>query len=531
MKTLSHEHLPGFNPFFSKSVKSQVVISAETLKQRVLHLGPIAGSVIEKSMKGIALHEKQQIALGHLLDGRAAAMITGQQPGFMGGPLYSLFKAMTSIALAELNSTEDLPIVPIFWIEDNDHDGVEAGTAAIIDHMHGVHVFHCDEMSELQSHISISERIFSEAINPVIESITQALPNTEYGQEIVEEIRSLYQPGKNWSEAFLQYMQKRCGEFGLLFFSSAQARKQGLFKERMLHELSHPGELQTHVAETNAALLKQGMKIQAEAGIFNAFYHDEKGRHKIDQDASGALIMGNRTMSIENILDEVRENPERFSPSVLLRPLIQDSIIPTIGMIVGPGEFAYMSQLEKAYSALQISMPQLHGRHSATILISSIAKYLSKYELEPTFFMRIINEIEHDLSERFAHDTHSDAMIEELQSQIKASMSNISNHAKSIDASLEGAVSAIEHAMQKQIDGLHKKIISSIKKKQEAVFGKANEAHAWLYPKNHLQERFVGSMVFEARLGREIFKKILHAIKNASREEHLLIDVNEMKSQ
>ena len=530
MKTMSLDSVPGLNPFFIESTSSKVNINPELLKERAVKLGPGAGFIIEKTMRNISLNEKQQHGLNQLLSGKAVAMITGQQPGFLGGPLYSLYKAMSCISLAETHSTDELPIIPIFWIEDNDHDGVEAGTASLIDQSSAVHTVQCDKLALLQTHIPISERVFSSEISSVIESISQYLPNSEYGLQIIQEINILYQSEKKWSDSFLEYMQERCGEFGLLFFSSSIARKEGYFKERILHEISHSGELQQCVLETNESLMKRGMKIQAEAGIINAFYHDDSGRHKIDLDETGTVKLGEGVLSKDECIKLIQLHPEKFSPSVLLRPLIQDSIIPTIGMIVGPGEFGYMSQLKQAYSALNISMPQLHGRHSVTILIPSISKYLSKHELEPNFFMRIMNEIEQDLSVRFAHDTESDALVDEFRSSVQQSLSIISKHIETIDSSLQGAVSATEHGIEKLIDGMQKKMISSSKKKQEILFGKAREAHAWIYPQNHLQERFLSSMTVEARVGKEMFRDILIAIKNASRELHVLIDVHEMKS-
>ena len=530
MKTISLDSVPGLNPFFIESTSSKVNVNPELLKERAVKLGPGAGSIIEKTMRNVSLHEKQQFGLNQLLSGKAVAMITGQQPGFLGGPLYSLYKAMSCISLAETHSTDELSIVPIFWIEDNDHDGVEAGTASLIDQSSAVHSVHCDDISHLQTHTPISERTFSSTISSVIESILQYLPNSEYGLQIIQEINTLYQSEKKWSDSFLEYMQERCGEFGLLFFSSSIARKEGFFKERISHEISHSGELQQLVLETNESLLKKGMKIQAEAGIINAFYHDDSGRHKIDLDETGNVKLGEGILSKDECIKLIQAHPEKFSPSVLLRPLIQDSIIPTIGMIVGPGEFGYMSQLQQAYSALNISMPQLHGRHSVTILIPSISKYLSKHQLEPNFFMRIMNEIEQDLSARFAHDAATDALVDELRSSVQHSLRNISEHAETIDSSLQGAVSATEHGIEKLIDGMQKKMISSLKKKQDMLFGKAHEAHAWIYPQNHLQERFLSSMTVEAKVGKEMFRDILIAIKNASRDMHILIDVNEMKS-
>ena len=272
MNTIPLESIPGLNSFFIESTSSEVSINAHEMKERAAILGPLAGSVIQNTMKNLSLSGSQKQALDLLMAGTAVAMITGQQPGFLGGPLYSLHKAMTCISLAENHSSDALPIVPIFWIEDNDHDGIEAGTASLIDQASAIHTMHCDVMSNLQSHIPISERVFSSEISSVIDEISQLLPNSEYGQTIIQEIKELYQPGKNWSESFLAYMQERCGEFGLLFFSASIARKEGFFKERILHEITNPGALQSCVLKSNENLIKKGMKIQAESGIINAFF-------------------------------------------------------------------------------------------------------------------------------------------------------------------------------------------------------------------------------------------------------------------
>ena len=197
MKTISLDSVPGLNPFFIESGSSKVNVNPELLKERAMKLGPGAGSIIEKTMRNISLNEKQQHGLNQLLSGKAVAMITGQQPGFLGGPLYSLYKAMSCISLAETHSTDELSIIPIFWIEDNDHDGVEAGTASLIDQSSAVHTVHCDEIALLQTHIPISERTFCSEISSVIESISQYLPNSEYGLQIIQEINTLYQSEKN----------------------------------------------------------------------------------------------------------------------------------------------------------------------------------------------------------------------------------------------------------------------------------------------------------------------------------------------
>jgi len=493
-------------------------------KSRASLLGPSSANIISDSMSGLKLTPLQQRYVDDLSSGNAFVIITGQQPGFLGGPLYSLYKAMSCIALVESRSHADRQVVPVFWIEDNDHDGMEAGIATIIDTQGALHSIQCDSLENLQSRISISERTFSDDIDSVIDHVASLLPTSEYGSAMVNELKEIYRSGVSWSEAFLCFMNKRLGEFGMLFLLASKARKAGLFADIMHKEICHPGELKSLVDKANEELLQEGSIIQAEAGIINAFYHDETGRRiKVEYAENDGFLIGSKTFTRNEFEEYWSDNKASFSPNVLLRPIVQDSILPTIGMVVGPGELQYMMQLQKAYSHHELPMPMLYPRHSCTIISQSISKYLLKYGLTADSFMKSINDIEKELTERFANDESGDHLFEKMRSDLHETMHSISKHASTIDASLQGAVLAAEHGIEKQLDGLHKKITSVLKKKQEQLFIKAKEAHEWIYPNNHLQERVLGSVSIEAKIGESAMKDALLSIKEAERGEHIVL--------
>jgi bacillithiol biosynthesis cysteine-adding enzyme BshC len=372
--------------------------------------------------------------------------------------------------------------------------------------------------------MSISERIFSEKIDHIIQHISSLLPNTEYGQSIVQELQEIYQPGISWSTAFLAIMQKRCSEFGLLFFSASKARILGLFSEMINDELANPGKLKSCIDLANDELANKNLPIQSEAGMINAFYHDDTGiRLKVEYIDEKTRKIGNQEYSITEMEHFFKEHKNQFSPNVLLRPLIQDSILPTIAMIVGPGEAKYMAQLPHAYASYAIPMPNIISRHSGTVIPPSIEKYLTKHDLNVQSFFKTINEIEKELSVRFAHDEAIDASFNGLRSAIATAMGNIQQYANSIDPSLQGTVSATEHGIEKQLENLQKKMTSGLKKKHDQLFLKAHEAHNWLFPNNHLQERVLSSLAIESKIGIHVLRGILSEIKQAERGEHLIL--------
>ena len=521
--TLSFEHIPGMSEFSKYNQVLTLERDIVVRDQRAQSLGPKSAEVIQQTMSDVNYSSLQKSHLKALSSGKASVIVTGQQPGFLGGPLYSLYKAMTCIAIAKSQSTQDHHVVPVFWIEDNDHDGMEAGIATIIDAKGTLHSIECEDKQELQSKLSISERVFSKDISRIINEIVSLIPDTEFGHSIAKELQSIYQPGKSWSSAFLSFMQNRCGEFGVLFFSSSIARKSGVFSDVMIDELMNPGNLKTYVDRANNDILKEGRQLQSEAGDINAFYHDANGhRIKVECFADDMFRIGSQSFGKDELQQFFNAHCNQFSPSVLLRPLVQDAVLPTIGMIVGPGEARYMSQLCYAYPAYSIPMPMLYTRHSATILSGSIGKYLAKFGLTTLDFFKTINEIEQDLSLRFAQDASGDELFEALSKQIHDSIQSIAKHANTIDQSLQGAVSATEHGIEKQLDQLNKKIKSGIKKKQDQLFVKAQEVHDWVYSHNHLQERVLSAFSIEVKIGSEGLRRILSEIQESTCDEHLI---------
>lgn len=522
-QTLPFIQIPGMSEYSNKDKAFTLEPDSLERDQRAHSLGSKSAEVIQETMSDVICSSLQQLHLKALASGKASVIVTGQQPGFLGGPLYSLYKAMTCIAIAKSQSTNDHQVIPVFWIEDNDHDGMEAGIVTIIDAKGNLHSIECEDKQLLQSKLSISERVFSEDIIRIINDIASLLPDTEFGQTIAKELQSIHQPGISWSSAFLSFMQKRCGEYGVLFFSSAIARKHGLFADAMIHELMNPGNLKTYVDRANDDILKEGKQIQSEAGDINAFFHDAHGqRIKVEYVADDLYRIGEQSLGKEELAQFFSAHTLQFSPSVLLRPLIQDAILPSVGMIVGPGEARYMSQLRYAYPAYSIPMPALHSRHSVTILSHSIGKYLAKHGLSTHEFFKTMNEIEQDLSSRFAQDISGEELFISLSDHIHNAMHEIALHANTIDPSLQGAVSATEHGIEKQLDQLSKKMKSGIKKKQDQLFVKAQEAHDWIYPHNHLQERVLSAVSIEVKVGSDGLRGILNEIQQSACDEHLI---------
>ena len=481
--------------------------------------------IIRSTMHGVELSKKQSENLALLEKGKASVIITGQQIGLLGGPFYGLHKAMSCIHYAKQSSSENAPVIPVFWIEDNDHDIQEAGKIAFINAEGLVQEVSCYD-SEHTLHVPTGELVFDDAINTLVTEICTSLPDTEFGREVADSLELHYQSGMSWTDSFVSFMHRRLGELGILFYSANQARKSGIFSEVIKQELQNPKALQKAVEIANQELVSKGYHKQAEASAINLFYHAENNaRHKIQIDESDddfCNVQGER-ITLQALVDICCNKPELFSPTVLLRPVIQDSILPTIGMVVGPGEMAYMNQLEYAYEIIGKAKPVLLPRHSFTLLPQSIVKYLDKYQIEPSYFMRIFNEVERELSNTFASDYEEEILMKEILQSLDQEFDRLEKYAIGIDKSLSGAVQAGKHGIEKSIEGIQKKIQSSRKRNNEALFGKAHEVSAWIFPLNHLQERTLSSISCEVKCGIKGLVDILDKASNQIASQHNIL--------
>lgn len=453
------------------------------------------------------------------------AVVTGQQVGFLGGAMYTLLKAHSTVQYAKQISTEmSLPIIPIFWIEDNDADSAEAAKATVLSQKNELLTINCTE--EITNNIPVSERVFGDEITQILDTIEATVQQSEFTADLILQLRNIYQSGTSWSVAFTQLLQLLLAETGILFISAAVARKQGLFGKIIRKEIEESGASKRIIDQTSSELEKADFHVQAVASDVNLFYHDGNKRLKLRLDDKGnSFVAGDLNFSREQLLEQAENSPELFSPNVLLRPIVQDSIIPTIAYVAGPGEIAYLSQLHSAYEHFNVQMPIIKPRHSATLLPPSTVRFLEKNSFSPEFFMRPWHQIEKDLTEHTA-DSAGEPLFTSVTSTLAELFAEISHYTSGIDQSLVGAVNAALRNTEKQIEDLQKKINSAQKKRHTALFDKSYETSVSLMPFGELQERVLSPISFGVRFGNRQLTEIIHVLTENTPNAHFIVPIN-----
>lgn len=462
-----------------------------------------------------ALQESRLVALG---TATSVIAITGQQVGFLGGPLYTLLKIASTVAAArELSQSLGLDVVPMFWLEDNDHDAAEAGAATLPDVAGvAVNVRLWDGGPERRA---VHRRVISADDTHRVEHAANLLHGS-FANAAAERVRHAYSAGTSWSDAMMAMLHPYLAEWGVLAVRGSHVVASGLHAPIIQHEAAHPGAMASLVAEQDSHLTTLGYKPQATVGEYSFFVEVDGVRHRpIAED--GMVRVGAELWTADQLQAWVAAHPEWCSPGVLLRPLLQDALLPTIVNIVGGAEAAYHAQIASCYDAHGVTRPMTWLRHSATIVDQRTQRLMEKASLDILDVLRPWADVERELVSDMAADIIPDVSQRPFLDEWKTA-------AEGIDPTLRAAVGAAEAAIGKALEQLAGKMRTALKRKHSEMVDRRRVIAGVLYPTDTLQERVIPLAWFEARLGYETFRKIADAVVTAERTMHHVVLVGDL---
>ncbi|HEY9462764.1 MAG TPA: bacillithiol biosynthesis cysteine-adding enzyme BshC, partial [Vicinamibacterales bacterium] len=399
-----------------------------------------------------------------LRDPQTVAVVTGQQAGLFGGPLFTLLKALTALRLAEQVKTEHgVPTVAVFWIDAEDHDWDEVKSCSVLD----------AEMKPLaiaagdppQAHSGPVARVrLDESVSAAISALETSMPSTEFTPALLDGLRRAYAPGTGMADAFGRWLETVLGPRGLIVFDASDPAAKPLVSQVFAREIAEAGQTARLAAEAGAALETLGYHAQAtppEGSL--ALFHMNAGRQPIRAE-EGGFVVGERTESTATLLERVRTSPEDFSPSVLLRPIVQDTLFPTVCYVAGPNELAYLGQLRRVYDAFSTPMPLIQQRATATLLDSNAVRFLTRYDVALESLRAQDEAVLNAVLEAQLPPSVETSMDEAVRT-LGQRMERLSKEVVQIDPTLEGASRSTLSRMQDDLKKLHGKIIQAAKRK------------------------------------------------------------------
>lgn len=455
----------------------------------------------------------------------AVAVVSGQQVGLFGGPSYSIYKVLMAIQVADDLTKQGTQAVPIFWMATEDHD---------VDEVRHVTWFH--DGSQTRFELPVPEASDSEKavgrikLGPKISEIAKEASDIleQNGSTLLAHIlRDSYTPHETYSSAFAKLFARMFAGRGLILLDPLDPD---------LHKVAAP--IYEQVAKDrdalNEALLQRGKALE-KAGYATQvkvtskstplfFMGDSGSAQSHSADSGGGAVAvksasttattarlvisataagfqaGNKSWTKEEFQQSVASAPENFSPNALLRPVVQDFLLPTVAYVAGSAEISYFAQSEVLYRALLGRMPVMLPRAGFTLVDVKAAKLLKQYQLTVEDLWRGSQDIRKRL-ERAAVPKTLSAKFDREQKQITKTLTQLGKQIATLDRTLQGSVGTAQKKIAFQLDKLRRKVGRAQDQKNSLITAHQKFLEEQLYPHHVLQSRELGFLPFLAKWG------------------------------
>lgn len=480
-------------------------------------------AILERQNKSWDASPQTLSNIERLRDG-AAAIVTGQQVGLFGGPMFAIYKALSAVKLADEATAAGVESVPVFWLATYDHDLEEVN-----------HVFVPGPDGLLRklttsSHsipgAPVSEVRLGAEIVPVVEEAVSLLGDSEASQLL----RESYRPGETLGSAFARFYTRLFAAWGVIVLDASDPE---------LHRIAAPiyRAAVERVSEIDDALLARGEALEAAgyhqqvkvtASSVLVFTLQGGRRTPIQRRASGnssefviASEAASEKLSADELIDRVATAPENFSPNVLLRPVVQDYLLPTLAYAGGAAEAAYFAQAGAVYEKMLGRVTPIVPRFSATLVEPKVQRALEKYGISVLDTFQGLEALRHTLAAR-AMPADLQAAFERANKSVEDSFSSLHEALAKLDPTLVEASQTAVSKARYQLDRLRERAMAAELRRSEVVARKAEVLNHVLYPEDGLQERSIAGVYYVARYGTELLKSLYEAMHTDCLDHQIL---------
>ena len=436
---------------------------------------------------------------------------TGQQPGLFGGALYSVYKALTAIRVAAvLEERLQRPVLPLFWVASEDHDWEEANHTTILG-LDNEFKTPTLERRDPATHPALHRIELGEEIDVLRESFLQELPGTDFSAPFFELLRRSACGGSTLPGGFGRILEALLGPMGLHFTDAADPALKQASASVLLDELDRSAETEGILDATARRLAdaEYGLQVSLLEGGVNLFLEGPAGRERLYREGRGFRL---RLSGEELTRDEVRarfhSDPSVLSPNVLLRPVVESSVFPTLSYVAGPGETAYFAQLADYFEAFGIRMPVIHPRFGVTVVETKIRKVLDKFGLEPKDLDRPFHEIAGEIARDEVPEPVRKA-LGSVRGSLGKGVADLQSAVTGIDPTLKGPVQHVRSQAFAALDELEKKVVHALKRENEIALNQLEKAQRHLYPLGKPQERVLNPFYYLSRYGGSFLEEVL----------------------
>ncbi len=482
--------------------------------------------ILSAQYNGFSPSAKTQKNIADLNDNKTLAVVTGQQLGLLGGPLYTLYKIISAIKLSNTLSEryDDFRFVPIFWLEGDDHDFNEVRYINIIDGNNNISKLeYGQEVIDDENRGSVGYIKFDETINDFFSYLEKNIRDTEFTSDILNNLKSFYAAGKTFKQSFKELIFWLFDKYGLIIFDPQDPEIKKQLKPVFIKEITdfrkHTEKL-VHVSATLEELYHAQVKVRP----VNLFYSNDEGRFLIEPvDNEFRLKRKRKKFTYDELVELIQKEPENFSPNVLLRPICQDYLLPTAFYVGGPSEISYFAQVAPMYEFFNVEMPIIYPRSSATLVEKNINTIIEKYNISLVELFIDPEKVKENVIKTVSN-TAVDEIFNITSNQIEAAFDQLKEKLFELDKTISDASSKYKQKIYYYLDELKGKSLEAQKKKYDTTVRQIDKVANALFPNSNMQEREMNFFYFVNKYGTDIIHRIYEEL-TVNKFDHQIIEI------
>lgn len=437
---------------------------------------------------------------GRLADPGVRVVVSGQQPGLLGGPLYTLAKILAAARWAAALEAAGEPAIAVFWVATEDHDWAEVSGTVVLG-SDGPHAF--DLGPDPEPLTPVGMRTLGPEVDRVLRGLGEAVPGERYA-EWLRTLARWYRPDARFGEAFCRLMVHLLGPRCPLLLDAMLPALKAAERPWLRRLVERRGRLEAELARRDAAVEARGYPLQVspQPGMSPLFLFRHGERRRIEWRGDDAFALRGREDgggTTAELLEVIAENPGVVSPGVLARPAIQDAVLGTTIQVVGPGELSYMAQAAVTHAVLEVEPTFVALRPQTLVLETKQRERLEELELPLATLLGGRGALDRWLAERDGGD-----LVGPARQRMEGALADLRGPAVAADPGLERPFEKTREQILRALDLFGEKVVAAGARKNEVVNRRVQQLRDACVPSGQLQERLVSSAHFPGKYGPEL---------------------------
>lgn len=519
------ENSPKIERFYPEKQTAPIDFAKRVLENYKTNRAELCDILIETN-KSFDAGEKTFTNIKLLRQQDCLAIVTGQQAGLFSGALYTIYKALSAVRLAADLHRQNIKAVPVFWIAEEDHDFAEVKQTFALDKDGNLAEFENTPKSYAEN-FAVGLVKLDKTIAETIESLFENLPRTEFSDELKKTLSESYQAGETYSSAFAKFLARVFSDYGLIFLSPLNRKLKKLCAPIFVEAVEKSAEIISALIARNKQLEGENYHTQVlvTEDSFPFFYQNENGtRQPLRRDLQNGQIKVSKSKTAfdkAELKEIAQSSPQNLSPNALLRPVVQDYLLPTLVYFGGAAEIAYFAQNSVIYEILNRPVTPIRHRASFTVIEPKHARTLKKYEL---IFLDLFIGQEKILAQVVEKFLSADAaqVFVKVEEIINAELSRLDKSLIKSEPTLSVNLANRRKKILWHLGALRSKYHRAEIQKNEIVQQRIENLFIALLPHNVLQERTLNLTTFLNLYGANFVDWIYNAIETDEKGHQIL---------